>query len=114
MREVTESSIQVQRLSNEVNAGSEQQARAIEEISKAILQIQQVTQQTAAGAEEGASAGAEMGSEADHLQSAVYRMRAMLGMQSDSDGRREARQTDAGGTGSKRTKVSAGKEYAWR
>src|SRR3954453_16617184 len=44
MRQVTQSAIQVQRLSNEVNAGSEEQARAIEQISKAILQIQQVTQ----------------------------------------------------------------------
>jgi methyl-accepting chemotaxis protein len=115
MREVTESSIQVQRLSNEVNAGSEEQARAIEEISKAILQIQQVTQQTAAGAEEGASAGAEMGSEADHLQSAVHRMRAMLGMQSDKEGRREVRKTDAGGkNSSKKEKESEAKEYAWR
>jgi len=57
MRQVTESAVQVQRLSNEVNAGSEEQARAIEQISKAILQIQQVTQQTAASAEEGAIAG---------------------------------------------------------
>jgi len=80
MRQVTDSSVQVQRLSNEVNAGSEQQAQAIEQISKAILQIQQVTQQTAASAEEGASAGAQMSAEADHLQSAVLRMRAMLGM----------------------------------
>ena len=82
MRQVTDSAVQVQRLSNEVNAGSEEQARAIEQISKAILQIQQVTQQTAASAEEGASAGAQMSAEAEHLQSAVNRMRAMLGMTS--------------------------------
>jgi methyl-accepting chemotaxis protein/methyl-accepting chemotaxis protein-1 (serine sensor receptor) len=81
MRQVTDSALEVQRLSNEVNAGSEEQARAIQQISKAILQIQQVTQQTAASAEEGASAGAEMGAEAEHLQSTVSRMRAMLGMQ---------------------------------
>jgi methyl-accepting chemotaxis protein/methyl-accepting chemotaxis protein-1 (serine sensor receptor) len=83
MRQVTDSAVEVQRLSNEVNAGSEEQARAIEQISKAILQIQQVTQQTAASAEEGASAGAQMGAEADHLQAAVSRMRAMLGMVDD-------------------------------
>ncbi len=80
MHQVTDSSVQVQRLSNEVNAGSEEQARAIEQISRAILQVQQVTQQTAASAEEGASAGAQMSAEAEHLQSAVNRMRAMLGM----------------------------------
>ena len=60
MRQVTERAIQIQRLSNEVNSGSEEQARAIDQISKAILQLQPVTQQTAASAEEGASAGARM------------------------------------------------------
>lgn len=60
MRQVTERAIQIQRLSNEVNSGGEEQARAIEQISKAILQLQPVTQQTAASAEEGASAGARM------------------------------------------------------
>ncbi len=88
MRQVTSSAIQVQRLSNEVNSGSEEQARAIEQISKAILQIQQVTQQTAASAEEGASAGAQMSAEAEHLQSAVNRMRAMLGMNNEEGGGR--------------------------
>jgi methyl-accepting chemotaxis protein/methyl-accepting chemotaxis protein-1 (serine sensor receptor) len=87
MRQVTESAVQVQRLSNEVNQGSEEQARAIEQISRAILQIQQVTQQTAASAEEGASAGAQMGAEAQHLQSAVNRMRAMLGMSDEQESR---------------------------
>ena len=94
MRQVTDSAVQVQRLSNEVNAGSEEQARAIEQISKAILQIQQVTQQTAASAEEGASAGAQMSAEAEHLQSAVNRMRAMLGMTGNNreSGRSERRE----------------------
>jgi methyl-accepting chemotaxis protein len=83
MRQVTDSAVQVQRLSNEVHAGSEEQARSIEQISKAILQIQQVTQQTAASAEEGASAGAQMSAEAEQLQSAVHRMRGMLGMRDE-------------------------------
>jgi methyl-accepting chemotaxis protein len=89
MNQVTDSSVQVQRLSNEVNEGSEEQARAIEQISRAILQVQQVTQQTAASAEEGASAGAQMSSEAKHLQSAVNRMRAMLGMGDENTDRQQ-------------------------
>ena len=104
MRQVTDSAVQVQRLSNEVHAGSEEQARAIEQISRAILQIQQVTQQTAASAEEGASAGAQMSSEADHLQSAVYRMRSMLGTHSDGMG---AEREDA------RARESSDR-FAWR
>jgi methyl-accepting chemotaxis protein/methyl-accepting chemotaxis protein-1 (serine sensor receptor) len=90
MRQVTDSAVQVQRLSNEVNAGSEEQARAIEQISKAILQIQQVTQQTAASAEEGASAGSQMSAEAENLQSTVHRMRAMLGMHEDTQNTRRS------------------------
>lgn len=95
MTQVTDSAVQVQRLSNEVNSGSEEQARAIEQISRAILQIQQVTQQTAASAEEGASAGAEMSAEAEHLQSAVNRMRAMLGMTEHDERRRYERRSGA-------------------
>jgi methyl-accepting chemotaxis protein len=108
MRQVTESAVQVQRLSNEVNAGSDEQARAIEQISKAILQIQQVTQQTAASAEEGASAGSQMSSEAEHLQSTVHRMRAMLGMpEGMTAGRRAGNQ--------KREQASqADNDLAWR
>jgi len=84
MRQVTDSAVQVQRLSNEVNAGSEEQARAIEQISKAILKIQQVTQQTAASAEEGAGAGSQMSAEAENLQSTVHRMRGMLGIHDET------------------------------
>jgi methyl-accepting chemotaxis protein/methyl-accepting chemotaxis protein-1 (serine sensor receptor) len=105
MRQVTSSAVQVQRLSNEVNAGSEEQARAIEQISKAILQIQHVTQQTAASAEEGASAGSQMSAEADHLQSAVHRMRAMLGMQEEMRNNRRS---------SKTGKDVNAEEFAWR
>src|SRR6185437_1528049 len=108
MRQVTESAVQVQRLSNEVNAGSDEQARAIEQISKAILQIQQVTQQTAASAEEGASAGSQMISEAEHLQSTVHRMRAMLGMQ---EGTQPARRVEV----QKRERTSqVNNDLAWR
>jgi methyl-accepting chemotaxis protein/methyl-accepting chemotaxis protein-1 (serine sensor receptor) len=121
MRQVTDSATQVQRLSNEVNAGSEEQARAIEQISRAILQIQQVTQQTAASAEEGASAGAQMGAEAEHLQSAVNRMRAMLGMgEHESDHRENARpgnrREPAGGPASRHShnNEQTANELAWR
>jgi methyl-accepting chemotaxis protein len=118
MRQVTESAIQVQNLSNEVNAGSEEQARGIEQISKAILQIQQVTQQTAASAEEGASAGAQMSAEADHLQSAVSRMRAMLGMTDGSGGQYEqgqrGRQHYAEAPRGAEAQDKTNQQFAWR
>jgi len=118
MRGVTESAVQVQRLSNEVNAGSEEQARAIEQISRAILQIQQVTQQTAASAEEGASAGAQMSAEAEHLQSAVNRMRAMLGMTDHENNRTHrgpaARPAAALHNAPPQSSEQESNEFAWR
>jgi len=127
MRQVTESAIQVQRLSNEVNAGSEEQARAIEQISKAILQIQQVTQQTAASAEEGASAGAQMSAEAEHLQSAVRKMRAMLGMSEElASAQKRTRPRDTPGNGQyyaesdfgdnagQHSREKTSEQFAWR
>jgi len=121
MNQVTNSALQVQRLSNEVNAGSEEQARGIEQISKAILQIQQVTQQTAASAEEGASAGAQMSAEAEHLQSAVNRMRTMLGMSSDherhqyeSSGGNAARKHREYRTERKTEEQESNQQFAWR
>lgn len=110
MRQVTDSAVQVQRLSNEVNAGSEEQARGIEQISKAILQIQQVTQQTAASAEEGASAGSQMSAEAEHLQSAVNRMRAMLGMTDDDRVRRSPDHRSSRSSADEADK----EQFAWR
>jgi methyl-accepting chemotaxis protein len=119
MRQVTDSAVQVQRLSNEVNAGSEEQARGIEQISRAILQIQQVTQQTAASAEEGASAGSQMSAEAEHLQSAVSRMRLMLGM-NDGSGEQQYSAGRRGRDVSSEARQSApapdktNQQFAWR
>ena len=80
MRQVTENSSVIGRLSRDVSTSSSEQARGIEQISKAIAQIQMVTQKNAASAEEGASAGAEMTKEAQHLQAAVTHLRGLLGI----------------------------------
>ena len=89
MRQVTESALEVQKLSGEVHIGSEEQAKGVERISKTILQIQKVTQQNAASAEEGASAGAQMSAEAEHLQSAVGRLREMVGISESAQSTRK-------------------------
>lgn len=90
MRQVTDSAMEVQKLSDEVHVGSQEQSKGVERISKAILQIQKVTQQNAASAEEGASAGAQMSAEAEHLQSSVGRLREMVGISNrETAGRRK-------------------------
>jgi len=55
MRTIAEDAGRVKTLVDEVNLGSQEQARGIEQISKAIRQMEHVTQTSAAGAEEGAA-----------------------------------------------------------
>jgi methyl-accepting chemotaxis protein len=54
--DITQESKQVKTLVDEVNLGSEEQARGIDEIGKTIVQMERVTQKVAATAEETASA----------------------------------------------------------
>jgi methyl-accepting chemotaxis protein len=56
IRAVTEDSSKVKSLVDQVNLGSQEQVRGIEQIGQAISQMDQVTQTTAAQAEEGAAA----------------------------------------------------------
>ena len=79
VRAMTENATRVKSLVDEVNLGSQEQARGMEQISRAVLQMEQVTQRTAAAAEESASAGSELNSHADTLRTLVHEMRDMVG-----------------------------------
>ncbi|MGE5647629.1 MAG: methyl-accepting chemotaxis protein [Acidobacteriota bacterium] len=79
IRIITEESAKVKTLVDEVNLGSEEQARGIEQIGKAITQMEQVTQKTAANAEESASAAEELNAQSDTLRGIVERLTAMVG-----------------------------------
>jgi methyl-accepting chemotaxis protein len=79
VRGMTESATQVKSLVDEVNMGSQEQARGMEQISRAIIQMEQVTQRTAASAEESASAGTDLNSHANALRALVHEMRDMVG-----------------------------------
>jgi methyl-accepting chemotaxis protein len=76
---MTQSSGRVKSLVDEVNQGSQEQARGMDQIARAVVQMEQVTQRTAAGAEESASAGAELNTHAADLRSLVHEMRQMVG-----------------------------------
>ena len=80
VRTMTENSTRVKSLVDEVNAGSQKQARGMEQISQAILQMEQVTQKTATGAQEGSSAGTQLDSNATSLRRLVQEMREMVGV----------------------------------
>lgn len=76
---MTESSGRVKSLVDEVNLGSQEQTRGMDQISRAVLQMQNVTQKNAASAEQSASAGAELNAQADALRLLVSEMRDMVG-----------------------------------
>ncbi len=79
IRAITDSSTKVKTLVDEVNLGSQEQARGIEQISKAVAQMDQVTQTTAASAEESASASEELSAQAEALKGIVVGLQALVG-----------------------------------
>jgi methyl-accepting chemotaxis protein/methyl-accepting chemotaxis protein-1 (serine sensor receptor) len=79
IRSITESTIEVKRLVDEVNLGSQEQARGIEHIASAMTQMEQVTQQAAANAEESAAASESMSSQSDTMAQVVQQLVAMVG-----------------------------------
>ncbi len=79
VRSMTDSAVRVKVLVDEVNLGSQEQARGMDQISRTVVQMEKVTQQTAAGAEESASAGAELNGHAAQLRTLVQDMRQMVG-----------------------------------
>jgi methyl-accepting chemotaxis protein/methyl-accepting chemotaxis protein-1 (serine sensor receptor) len=78
IRTISEESAKVKTLMVQVNSGSQEQARGIEQIGKAITQMQQVTQTTAASAQEGAAAAEELDTQAAAMKDIVERLRAMV------------------------------------
>lgn len=79
IRTITEETARVKTLVDEVNLGSQEQARGIEQIAHAITQMEQVTQKTAASAEESASASEELTAQSETLKDIVDRLTAMVG-----------------------------------
>ena len=90
IRSITEESAKIKTLVDEVNVGSQEQARGIQEISKAIAQMEQVTQSTAANAEESASAAEELTAQSEALRAVVHRLSAMVGGGTESASHRDA------------------------
>jgi methyl-accepting chemotaxis protein/methyl-accepting chemotaxis protein-1 (serine sensor receptor) len=75
---ITAESGKIKELIDEIQQGSIEQSRGIEQISTAITQMEQMTQNTAANAEEGAAASEELNAQADSLQNVVDRLRMMV------------------------------------
>jgi methyl-accepting chemotaxis protein len=76
---ITGDAAKVKVLVDEVNLGSVEQARGIDQIGKAIAQMQQVTQQTAANAEESASAAVQLHAQSGALKDIMQHLTALVG-----------------------------------
>ena len=79
IRVITGESVKVKALVDEVNLGSQEQVRGIEQIGKAVTQMERVTQQVAAGAEASASGAEELHAQSETLKDVVERLAAMVG-----------------------------------
>jgi methyl-accepting chemotaxis protein len=79
IRAITQSATEVKTLVDEVNLGSQKQARGIDQISKAVAQMDQVTQGTAASAEQSASASEELSAQAQALNHIVSALGTLVG-----------------------------------
>jgi methyl-accepting chemotaxis protein/methyl-accepting chemotaxis protein-1 (serine sensor receptor) len=111
IRAITDDAAKVKTLVDEVNLGSQEQARGIDEISKAIMQMSRVTQTTAASAEESASSSEELSAQAEALRGAVKELRALVMTDEEESGVRpdhahRARPVDSGSLKALRTAVA--------
>lgn len=77
--EITGHSAGVGTLVEEMNLGSLEEARGIDQISKAMVQMEQVTQRNAANAEQGAAAAQELTAQAKAMTDSVDKLVALVG-----------------------------------
>ncbi len=78
IRDITAQSAQIKTLVDEINLGSIEQSRGIDQISTSIGQMEQVTQSSAANAEETAAAAEQLSAQARALKDVVRRISAMV------------------------------------
>jgi methyl-accepting chemotaxis protein/methyl-accepting chemotaxis protein-1 (serine sensor receptor) len=75
---ITQESVKVKTLVDEVDLGSQQQVLGLEQVSNAILQMEQVTQATAASSEETAAAAEELSAQSETLKDMVEELAALV------------------------------------
>ena len=95
IRTITSSATMVKTLVDEVNLGSQEQARGIQQVAKAVTEMEQVTQKTAAGAEQSAAAAEELTAQSETLKDVVDRMSGMIGGGADFHGANRPRRTSS-------------------
>jgi methyl-accepting chemotaxis protein len=77
IRSITGESAKMKGMVDEINVGSAEQSRGIEQISKTIMHMEQITQSNAASAEETAAAAGELTGQAGVVRDIVVRLSAL-------------------------------------
>ena len=96
IQQITSSAAQVKILVDEIDAGSHEQSRGIEQITGAVEQMEQVTQRSAANAEESAAASEEMATQAQRLAESIESLRNIVGVEREANSNRiESRDSPA-------------------
>lgn len=78
IRDITAQSAEIKTLVDEINLGSIEQSRGIDQISRSITQMEQVTQGSAANAEETSAAAQQLSAQAKTMKDIVNRLRSMV------------------------------------
>ena len=79
IRGITESTVEVKRLVDEVSVSSGEQARGIEHIAGSLTEIERITQQAAASAQQSATASSSMTSQSEAMDQVTQQLVAMVG-----------------------------------
>jgi methyl-accepting chemotaxis protein/methyl-accepting chemotaxis protein-1 (serine sensor receptor) len=79
MSAITENSLRVKGLIDEVSVASRQQSQGIDQVTQAIAHMEKITQTTAATAEESAAASEELNAQAEQSTGVVARLETMVG-----------------------------------
>jgi methyl-accepting chemotaxis protein len=79
IRGITESTVEVKRLVDEVSASSGEQARGIEHIAGSLGEIERITQQAAASAQQSATASSSMSAQSEAMDTVTQQLVAMVG-----------------------------------
>jgi methyl-accepting chemotaxis protein/methyl-accepting chemotaxis protein-1 (serine sensor receptor) len=78
IHDITQHSLKVKTLVDEVNQAGTEQARGIDQVSRALSQLEKVTQQNAANAEESAAASEELRSQTEVMKGVVNTFEELL------------------------------------
>ena len=76
---ITESTVEVKRLVDEVSVSSGEQARGIEHIATALAEVERITQQAAAAAQQSASASTAMTAQSEAVDAVTKQLVQMVG-----------------------------------